>query len=251
MNNSSPVDNHPNSNIGNSARKLFFIGGGSLLTHAISYALSLGFHIELVATPVNDPAINIINKLGVKVIQTDTPSTDLLKANIDVNDVVFSINNKFILGDKLLSLGAEFFNIHNGPIQSYRGIGEVCLFFAICNGESTYGVTLHKIIAQSPIDSGPVIDQLFFAIENDEKYSNAMKKSLLACREIFENNFLRIINNSYESSSLNSLGPIFSYKSFKENKYSYQQKNIERAKDLGIFVNLLPRLSKLSSLIQQ
>lgn len=57
-------------------------------------------------------------------------------------------------------------NLHNGPLPRYRGMAPVN--WALKNGESEHGVTLHEITPG--IDDGPIVSQVRFSIfpEHDE-----------------------------------------------------------------------------------
>jgi methionyl-tRNA formyltransferase len=60
----------------------------------------------------------------------------------------------FIAGfDRLL-------NLHNGPLPRYRGVSPIN--WALKNGETSHGVTIHEITPG--IDDGPVISQLTYSI---------------------------------------------------------------------------------------
>jgi len=192
---------------------MIFIGGGSLLTQAVSYSLTLGLRVDAVCVPVGDPSIPRLKKNNVFILQSNNPTTEVVKILDRLSDkIVFSVNNQFILGDSLLTLGPNYYNIHNGLVQNYRGIGEVCIFAAICNGETKYGATLHQIQQGQKVDSGRVIDQIQFSIKPKDDFYVVMKNSLEACQKIFEINIQRIVDNKYFSNYVELFNTAYSYK---------------------------------------
>ena len=56
-----------------------------------------------------------------------------------------------------------FVNLHNGPLPRYRGVNPIN--WALKNGETKHGVTLHTI--ESGIDTGKILDQITFPINDD------------------------------------------------------------------------------------
>lgn len=223
---------------------MYFIGSGSLLNHAVAHLLSLGIDVDLVCCPIGDSAISRLRSLNVKILESNNPTKDLQNClHADCGDVVFSINNKFILGDELLSTGATFINIHNGLVQNYRGIGEVCVFMAVCNNDKLYGVTLHKIMQGGDVDSGPILDQLIFSIDKDDDFSVVMKNSIQACREIFEKNIKNIISGNYILTPPKNLGPIYTYKDLPTILAATNPQRLDKARNMGAFRIYLRRLS--------
>jgi methionyl-tRNA formyltransferase len=225
---------------------MYFIGSGSLLNHAVAHVLSLGVDIDLVCCPIADPAISRLKSLNIKILESNDPTKDFLSyLSVNGGSLVFSINNKFILDESLLSIDATFINIHNGLVQNYRGIGEVCVFIALCNDEKSYGVTMHKIMPGEEVDSGPIFDQLNFGIHEHDDFSVVMKNSIQACRTIFEKNIRTIINGTYTLIPPKTLGPIYTYKNLSTVLDSADPKQLDKARNLGVFRNYLPRLSSI------
>lgn len=225
---------------------MIFIGGGALLTQAVSYALKLGVNVDAVCIPISDSSIPILKNLNVFVVETNNPNIELIPILDKFKDgKVFSINNKFILEDSLLSSGPVFFNIHNGLVQRYRGIAEVCIFAAICNGEKKYGVTLHQILPRQKLDSGPVVAQLEFSIENNNDFFSVLRQSLEACQRIFEDNIENIVGNSYESNYVELLHTSYSYKDVAYICTNAEPKNLTQASNFGPYKSFFAKLSEL------
>ncbi len=224
---------------------MIFVGSGSLLSHAVGHALRNDRDVRLVCCPVGDSSIPKLSRLNVRVMESCDPSADLLPIlSTGKEQKVFSINNKYILKDDLLAAGPDFFNIHNGLVQKYRGISEVCIFSALCSGDVQYGVTLHKLLPGERVDAGPVVDQMVFGIEG-WTFANVMTRSLDACREIFEINLLSIIQDRYDASYPDQLGSSYSYKSVPQICASADPASLARASDLGAYAAFFPRLVDL------
>jgi len=80
-------------------------------------------------------------------------------------DFLFSFRFPYIINSDVLSapkLGA--FNLHSGPLPDYAGLNSVS--WAIYNGETRHGVTLHKI--EQGIDTGPIAAQTMFNISSED-----------------------------------------------------------------------------------
>ena len=222
---------------------MIFIGSGSLLTHSVNYAIEIGANIDAVCIPIGDSSISRLKKSNIYVIESNNPNIDVVSILNRLSDgKIFSINNKFILDDSLLKLGPTFFNIHNGLVQHYRGIGEVCIFAAICNDEAKYGVTLQQLIPGQKVDSGPVVDQIKFTLSANDEFYEVMKKSLAACMDIFELNILRIINNSYKLKKYKLFGAAYTYKDVARICEKTEPNNLRRAISFGPYKGFLTKL---------
>ena len=144
---------------------MYFIGSGALLNHAVAYCLSLGLKVDGASCTPGDSAIARLRTLQIPVDECIDPNAHVSMITSTCTDgVIFSINNPRRIDDGLLVAGPLFFNVHNGLVQRYRGIAEICIFAAICRGENIYGVTLQQLKPAHKIDTGPVISQIEFAI---------------------------------------------------------------------------------------
>lgn len=222
---------------------MFFIGGGSLLTQAVSYALKVGMKIDAVCVPIGDSSLPRLKRSNVFILESNNPNTDVIGILDKLSDkIVLSINNKFILEDFLLTSGPTFFNIHNGLVQHYRGISEVCIFSAICAGETEYGVTLHQLLPSQKVDSGPVVAQIKFSIESTDEFFVVMKKSLEACQKIFEINIDNIVSNKYESNYVELFNTAFTYKDVARLCVETEPGKLIKATNFGAFKAFFPKL---------
>jgi methionyl-tRNA formyltransferase len=220
---------------------MYFIGSGALLSHAADYCRTAGIDVEGVCCPPQDPSTRRLRDRGIDVLESGDPNCDA-PAMIEKSDgVVFSINNRFILSDTLLER-AKFFNIHNGLIQRYRGIAEVCIFAALCRGDEDYGVTLHRLLPRQPLDTGPVVAQLRFSVDRLDGFSDVLQKSLQACRSVFESNIQAILDKSYTPFTVETAGAALTYKDVPLLCSNSAIGRLARASDLGRYAGFLPKL---------
>jgi methionyl-tRNA formyltransferase len=106
-------------------------------------------------------------------------------------DILLNVHSLYIIHRDVLAaplLGA--FNLHPGPLPRYAGLNAVS--WAICRGEETHGVTIHKI--EPGIDTGPIAYQSFFPIENS---ATGLSLSFKCMRE-----GIRLMLNLLDSASI-------------------------------------------------
>ncbi|MBU3633165.1 hypothetical protein [Polynucleobacter sp. AP-Feld-500C-C5] len=222
---------------------MIFIGSGALLADAISYALEVGLTIELVCCPMKDSAIPKLRNLKISILETQHPNIDLVPLLKTLKSkIAFSINNKFILDDSLIDSEIDFFNIHNGLVQHYRGISEVCIFAALCRNEKHYGVTLHKILPRQKVDSGPVLAQITFDLSNQDNFFSVLNTSIRACRKIFKENLLDILADSYHLQRVDISETSYTYKDLPQLIKSSNSVNLSKACNLGTYGSFFPKL---------
>jgi len=115
-----------------------------------------GHDIIAVATPIENTAIRIMaQKKGIPVIDPIYLKDPLFAEWISKNkvDVLLNVHLLYIIHPCILnevSFGA--FNLHPGPLPKYAGLNAPS--WAIHNGETEHGVTLHWL--EPGIDTGPI-----------------------------------------------------------------------------------------------
>lgn len=77
-----------------------------------------------------------------------------------VADLVISVFYDRILPAGFIERCGRILNVHNGPLPRYRGVSPIN--WALKNGESSHGVTIHEITPG--IDDGPIVAQLEYSI---------------------------------------------------------------------------------------
>ena len=94
---------------------------------------------------------------GIKVIESGNLD-DLPRGEYDFGISVFYSK---ILNEIQISKFKKIVNLHNSPLPKYRGANPIN--WALKNGESYHGVTLHEL--DPGIDTGPILNQVIFKID--------------------------------------------------------------------------------------
>lgn len=225
---------------------MLFVASGALLTTAVAYCKRNNLTVDLVCCPPKDLAIGYLRRSGIAVLETNDPNTDLWPRLKECRDgIAFSINNSYLLNDRLLDAGVSFFNIHNGLVQNYRGQAAVCVFAALCRGEQHYGVTLHRILPGQKVDSGPAVAQIAFDVREDAGFSDLMTTSLDACQTIFEQNVMRIVAGTAPAYAVELCGRSYTYKDVPKLCAETDPARLARATTLGRYSVMLTQLATL------
>lgn len=225
---------------------MYFLGSGALLHRAVNFTLNAGLAVSGACCPPGDGAVAAVRRLGVSVLESDDPNADLPRyLDLGWAGTVFSINNRHILGAELLGAGARFFNIHAGLVQKYRGIGEICMFAALCRGEDRYGVTLHEVLSGQRVDCGPVVAQIDFPVLPQDGFASVLERSLDACQKIFEARLEDIAVNRQRSTVVATAERSLSYRDVAALCRAADPARLRIAADLGRYAGLFPRLAAL------
>jgi methionyl-tRNA formyltransferase len=78
-------------------------------------------------------------------------------------DLVLSVFYDKIIKEWFIKKCSRILNLHNGPLPRYRGVSPIN--WALKNGETLHGVTIHEITPG--IDDGPIVSQLLYSIYPD------------------------------------------------------------------------------------
>ena len=106
-------------------------------------------------------------------------------------DIIISAYYRAIIPEEFLNvpkLGS--YNLHGALLPKYRG--RACINWAVLNGESQTGVTLH--VMTSKADQGDIIAQEAFPIDTDDTAHDIFLKTSSAVRKIIKN-YLPLIEN--------------------------------------------------------
>jgi len=90
-------------------------------------------------------------------------------------DLILNVHSLHLIHGSILEaarIGA--FNLHPGPLPRYAGLNAVG--WAIYRGESTHGVTVHKMVPR--IDAGPIVYQALFNIEYSDTALTVFSKCI-------------------------------------------------------------------------
>lgn len=224
---------------------MYFIGSGALLWQALNYCVLNRLPIDGVCCPKGDRIVPRYKKVCNNVVISDNPNAVMDNVVETTRDgVVFSVNNKHILSDEMLLSSLQFYNIHNGLVQSYRGIAEVCVFAAICQGAKEYGATLQRLLPGEVVDGGAAVAQISTTISESDTFELVFEKSLILCTEIFKLNVSKILRGSAEFSDVAISSSAYSYKHIPNLVRGVPHKRLSNARSMGNYSGLLPRLKE-------
>ena len=180
----------------------------------VTYELPLDqtYGYESVIKKFSDSKIEVLNPKRVNINLTN-------KIKSISPDIIFSIYYRKILPKSLLGLPKlGCINIHPSLLPSYRG--PVPTAWAIQNGETNFGITIHYM--DEGIDTGDILVQEKYTIAEDETgyelYSRAMKLGA----KLLEDNFENIINKKLKPIKQNGKS---SYYGKKNGKYKIDWKD--------------------------
>lgn len=106
-------------------------------------------------------------------------------------DIIFSVYYRKILSRELLQLPRRgCVNIHPGLLPKYRGTTPTA--WAIQNGETTFGITIHYM--DEGIDTGDILVQQEFPIFAEETGYELYTRSMKLGAEMLKENFYNIVN---------------------------------------------------------
>ncbi|MEU8567108.1 formyltransferase family protein [Streptomyces pathocidini] len=164
---------------------MIFVGRGALLTRAVRHALSTGHRVDGAYTddPADRAALSSTGVRAASVVSDINTHADRMRGEC-TDGVVWSVNNRMIFRAPVLDSGLRVYNIHNGLLPQHRGLPSVAVLFALLNGESEYGATLHQVDAG--IDTGPVLAERRFPIPPDARYHQVLLRGVRACHELFQ-----------------------------------------------------------------
>lgn len=98
-------------------------------------------------------------------------------------DLAVSVFYDRILAPDFIARCGRILNVHNGPLPRYRGVSPIN--WALKNGETTHGVTIHEVT--SGIDEGPVVAQLLYSIyPASDEVGDVYRRALAYGRVLFE-----------------------------------------------------------------
>jgi methionyl-tRNA formyltransferase len=145
--------------------------------------LAAGVQVPLVVTHRDQSGENIwwesvaelAGRAGIPVIRPDDPNASAVVAAVAEckPDFIFSFYYRMMLREPLLNIPAQgAFNLHGSLLPRYRG--RVPVNWALVNGESKTGMSLHRMVRKP--DAGDLLDQEAVAIlPNDTAHDLFLK----------------------------------------------------------------------------
>ncbi|MDD4593211.1 MAG: formyltransferase family protein, partial [Parabacteroides sp.] len=123
-------------------------------------------------------------------------------------DINVSMSFNQIMKEDILDVAPlGFINCHAGQLPFYRGRN--ILNWALINGESHFGVTVHYI--DIGIDTGDIILQRLEPIENTDDYQSLLKKAYRLCGETLYDALLMLQKGETQVIKQRSIHPVGFY----------------------------------------
>ena len=108
-------------------------------------------------------------------------------------DLIFSFSYRLVIPAAILELAPlGAFNIHGALLPRYRG--RACINWAVLNGETLTGVTLHHMVAR--VDEGRIVDQEPVPIGPDDTAHDVFKKMIPAARTVLKRSLPAILEGN-------------------------------------------------------
>jgi methionyl-tRNA formyltransferase len=154
------------------------IGGTSLLVSCGNALKERGITIKLVVAATDD-ICSWASSLQIPVAK----SIRMFPDDSEDVDYIFSIVNDWILPDSVLRKArCAAINYHDSLLPRYAGVNSTT--WAIINGESTHGVTWHKM--EVGIDTGAILQQERVTIDSTDTALSLNLKCYLAAMNTFQ-----------------------------------------------------------------
>jgi methionyl-tRNA formyltransferase len=179
-----------------------------------------------------------VEKVNLRVVcnQTDDGfdnwQPSLLKVAIDNDISVVSIEDCYDLDgliflslefDKIISpakfINASLYNIHFSNLPAYKGMYTSTI--PLLKDEKEAGVTLHHI--DSGIDTGDIIDQVLFNIDQSDTAKNLYEKYLSNSKILLERNIEMLLDGSIASTPQSAFGSSY----FSKQAIDYKNVNLD------------------------
>lgn len=171
----------------------------------LSVLLKRGVNVKLVYTHEDDPGENqwfsSVKSLAESnniPVRTDSPSAEIVRnAN---PDVIFSFYYRAMIDMNILDLAPlGAFNMHGSLLPKYRG--RACVNWAVLNGETQAGVTLHHMTARA--DAGNIVGQEAVTIGPDETAHDVFMKIIPAAGRLLDRCLGDILSGNAEGTPQN------------------------------------------------
>jgi len=168
----------------------FIFGRGKLVNLTIDYLLNSNVQKIYVVPEIPEPewmdsVVEHCNKKDIQTLNFEDIFQYTSNQSIGVSIYFSKIFRKIHIENFKYLI-----NLHNGPLPKYRGVNPVN--WALKNNEKTHGVTLHYI--DQGIDSGDIIDQEHFSINQNLEVIDVYNLCLQAGEKILKRSILNIEN---------------------------------------------------------
>lgn len=218
---------------------MIFVGSRALLWRAVRHARDSGHTIDLVCTaPGPTPPDPGVEPARLRFTEDVNELAGELGA-VCTDGVVWSIDNKFIFRAPVLDLGLRIRNVHGGLLPDYRGLPLATVPYALLNGETEYGATLHEVVAR--VDGGAVLAEERFPVEAEDTFEDVMMEVIEVCHKLFVDHLDDVVaGRETPRPQAAREGGYYGVRALYELENHRSNPNYERATDLGMFEDYYP-----------
>jgi methionyl-tRNA formyltransferase len=168
--------------------RIGYLGDGPWASRALEKLARFGDEIEVAFVSPRaenqDPKLQLLaSQIGCPFRIYDDINSDEALSEIRALDLDLLVSMSFnqIMGQSFLESAKHgAINCHAGALPSYRGRN--VLNWAIINGETEFGVTVHFV--DQGIDTGDVILQSMVSIAPEDRYADLLEKAYSECAEL-------------------------------------------------------------------
>ncbi|RDW61962.1 hypothetical protein BP6252_11395 [Coleophoma cylindrospora] len=175
----------------------------------LAVLLAHGVDVKMVITHEDIPTEKIwfgsvadsARQHGIFVAAPDNPHDgETLQRIRDIQpDFIFSFYYRKILKSSILDTAKKgCYNMHGSLLPKYRG--RVPVNWAIVNGESETGATLHQMVPK--VDAGPIVDQMAVPILPNDTAQEVFNKVLVAAEIVLYRSLPSLVNGMAEHKAM-------------------------------------------------
>lgn len=178
--------------------KVCIAGKNEIATYCASWLLIKGFVSKdelLVCFNKSDKEVDTFQRSFKKYSRENNLNEVSLDQLYCINELYFFSLEFDRIIDPIKFQSKKMYNIHFSLLPKYKGM--YTSSWPLLNGEKKSGVTLHEI--DQGIDTGDVIDQLEFIIEEDDNSRKLYFKYTIHGIDLFKRNFRRVISGNYQA----------------------------------------------------
>jgi methionyl-tRNA formyltransferase len=119
-------------------------------------------------------------------------------------DIFISLSFNQIFKSTIINLPPlKTINVHCGKLPFYRGRN--ILNWALINDETDFGITVHYV--DEGIDTGDIILQKIYTIEENDNYGSLLNKAYEGCAEILHEAIINLQTSNFKPISQNTIHP--------------------------------------------
>jgi len=167
--------------------------------------LNSGFDVAALVTHEDDPNEKIYfdsvaefaKTKGIPVFTPSSPNTSefIVILNEMKPDAIFSFYYRQMISQKILdTVNGKAYNLHGSLLPKYRG--RCPINWAILNGETEHGVTLHVMVKSA--DAGDIVDMQSFPILDTDNAGTVQPKMAEAAKILLKRALPLILNGKEE-----------------------------------------------------